>query len=123
MGFDAVGWPRLGLRSLRPDFVEQGLANVRILGSHRSAKKKFDILPKDKFYIHSRNFDEATDPDARLECRSPHRHAVRCDHFASNSVVFPTDENLADLGIGKVTVVNYFSAVELNKSAVSCPRI
>ena len=99
MGFYAVCWPRLGLCSLRPDEIEQGLANVRVLGPHRSAEKKFDILPKDQLDVHPCNLDKAPDPDARFEGRSPYRHTVAGDHLASASSVFATDEHLADLGI------------------------
>lgn len=118
MGFDAVGWPRLGFRSLRPDLVDQGLPDIGILGSHRATEKKFDIFPKDQFNVHSCYFDESPDPYARLECRSTDRHAVAGDHLASHSIVFATDKNLAHLGIWKVTVVNNLSVVELYECAV-----
>ena len=99
MGFDAVGWTRLGLRSLWPDLVEQGLANVRVLGSHRSTEKKLNVLPKYQLDVHPCHFDETSDPNAGLEGAGSDSHAVAGDHLASNAVVFATDKNLADLGI------------------------
>jgi len=123
VGLYAVGWPRLGFCSLRPDFVDQGLANVRVLGSHCATEKKFDIFPKNQFHVNPSNLDEASDPYARFECRSPYGHAVGCDHLDSAPCILATDKNLPHLLVWNVSVVDHFAVVELNERRVGCSGI
>jgi hypothetical protein len=63
---DAVGWPRLPLRSLRADAVEQRLPHVAVLGARRVAKVELyvttiDAIESGMIYA---PLPVATDPDA-----------------------------------------------------------
>ena len=76
VGFDAEGCPRLFLRSLRAENVDESLADVCVLGSHGAAEIHFDVLAVAEPDFAACHLDEPPDPNARLEGAGPDRHAI-----------------------------------------------
>ena len=76
MGFYAVGFPWLFLRALRAENVDESLADVCVFGSHAAAQIHLDVLAVAEPDFGAGYLDEASDPHAGLEGRSPYRHAI-----------------------------------------------
>ena len=64
MGFYAEGFPRLFLRALRPENVDESLADGCILGSHGAAEIHLDVLPVAEPHLAAGYLDKSPDPDA-----------------------------------------------------------
>ena len=116
VSLDAVCRPRLLLRPLRPDFINQGLPNVGVLSSYRIAKMK---LYFSSWYQLVRNVErfgclnKPARPYASMEDLASNGHSVARYLFDGENVRIAGRDDLQNIGIRPLAMIQDLVAVPL----------